>query len=134
MASWERGYGDFHLTPDLATLRRIPWLEGTALVLCDVDWEDGSPVVASPRQVLRRQVERAREAAGERDVAVAGGASAIQQALGAGLVDEMQVHVAPILLGGGTRLFGEGADPVRLEPKRLLGSPRATHVTFDVLS
>jgi glutamine synthetase len=60
MASWERGYGDFHLTPDLATLRRIPWLEGTALVLCDVDWEDGSPVVASPRQVLRRQVERAR--------------------------------------------------------------------------
>jgi glutamine synthetase len=62
MASWERGYGDFHLTPDLATLRRIPWLEGTALVLCDVDWEDGSPVVASPRQVLRAQVERARTA------------------------------------------------------------------------
>jgi glutamine synthetase len=62
MASWERGYGDFHLTPDLATLRRVPWLEGTALVLCDVDWDDGSPVVASPRQVLRRQVERARAA------------------------------------------------------------------------
>jgi len=62
MASWERGYGDFHLTPDLSTLRRVPWLEGTALVLCDVDWEDGSSVVASPRQVLRRQVERAREA------------------------------------------------------------------------
>jgi glutamine synthetase len=62
MASWERGYGDFHLSPDLATLRRIPWLEGTALVLCDVDWEDGSPVVASPRQVLRAQVERARSA------------------------------------------------------------------------
>jgi len=62
MASWERGYGDFHLTPDLSTLRRIPWLEGTALVLCDVDWEDGAPVVASPRQVLRAQVERARAA------------------------------------------------------------------------
>jgi glutamine synthetase len=62
MASWERGYGDFHLLPDLATLRRIPWLEGTALVLCDVGWEDGSPVVASPRQVLKRQVERARDA------------------------------------------------------------------------
>jgi glutamine synthetase len=59
MASWERGYGDFHLKPDLATLRRVPWLEGTALVLCDVAWEDGSPVVASPRQVLKRQVERA---------------------------------------------------------------------------
>src|SRR5438094_6063084 len=62
MASWERGYGDFHLRPDLDTLRRIPWLEGTALVLCDVAWEDGSPVVASPRQVLRAQVERARAA------------------------------------------------------------------------
>src|SRR6266545_2894921 len=52
IASWEQGYGDFVLKPDLATLRRIPWLEGTALVLCDVAWEDGSPVVASPRQVL----------------------------------------------------------------------------------
>jgi glutamine synthetase len=62
MASWERGYGDFHLLPDLATLRRIPWLEGTALVLCDVAWEDDSPVVASPRQILRAQIERARAA------------------------------------------------------------------------
>jgi glutamine synthetase len=62
MANWERGYGDFHLEPDLDTLRRIPWLEGTALVLCDVEWEDGSPVVASPRQVLKAQVERARAA------------------------------------------------------------------------
>jgi glutamine synthetase len=59
IASWERGYGDFALTPDLATLRRIPWLEGTALVLCDVSWLDGSPVAPSPRQVLRAQVERA---------------------------------------------------------------------------
>jgi glutamine synthetase len=59
IASWERGYGDFALAPDLATLRRIPWLEGTALVLCDVSWLDGSPVAPSPRQVLRRQVERA---------------------------------------------------------------------------
>src|SRR5256885_3815510 len=62
MASWERGYGDFRLLPDLDTLRRVPWLEGTALVLCDVAWEDGSPVVASPRQVLKAQVERARDA------------------------------------------------------------------------
>src|SRR5215831_9183831 len=62
MASWERGYGDFHLLPDMATLRKIPWLEATALVLCDVAWEDGSPVVASPRQVLRAQVARARAA------------------------------------------------------------------------
>jgi glutamine synthetase len=61
IASWEQGYGDFALAPDMATLRRIPWLEGTALVLCDVLWNDGSPVNPSPRQVLKRQVERAAE-------------------------------------------------------------------------
>jgi glutamine synthetase len=59
IASWEQGYGDFALVPDLATLRRIPWLEGTALVLADVTWHDGSPVLPSPRQVLKDQVERA---------------------------------------------------------------------------
>jgi glutamine synthetase len=61
IANWEQGYGDFGLEPDLATLRRIPWLEATALVLCDVVWHDGTPVAPSPRQVLKRQVERARE-------------------------------------------------------------------------
>ena len=60
MASWERGFGDFDLVPDFATLRRIPWLEATALVLCDVAWHDHKPVRPSPRQVLRHQVERAR--------------------------------------------------------------------------
>ena len=59
IASWEQGYGDFAMRPDLDTLRRIPWLEGTALVLCDVTWQDGSPVPPSPRQVLKAQVERA---------------------------------------------------------------------------
>src|SRR5689334_15525234 len=52
MSSWERGYGDFVLTPDMSTLRRVPWHPATALVLADVGWDDGSPVVASPRQVL----------------------------------------------------------------------------------
>jgi glutamine synthetase len=62
IASWEQCYGDFGMKPDLATLRRVPWLEGTALVLCDVVWHDGSPVRPSPRQVLQTQVERARAA------------------------------------------------------------------------
>jgi glutamine synthetase len=61
MANWESGYGDFDMVPDFATLRRIPWLEGTALVLSDVAWHDGSAVKPSPRQVLRAQIERARE-------------------------------------------------------------------------
>ncbi|MFL5839615.1 MAG: glutamine synthetase family protein [Thermoleophilaceae bacterium] len=61
MANWEGGYGDFGIAPDLATLRRIPWLDSTALVLCDVVNHDGTPVVASPRQVLIKQYERAHE-------------------------------------------------------------------------
>ncbi|HEY1775950.1 MAG TPA: glutamine synthetase family protein [Solirubrobacteraceae bacterium] len=61
MASWERGYGDFVMRPDLATLRRVPWQEGTALCLADVCWLDGSDVTASPRQILRRQLARLEE-------------------------------------------------------------------------
>ena len=58
MASWERGYGDFVMRPDLDTIRIIPWQEGTAMCLADVVWHDGSDVVASPRQILRRQLDR----------------------------------------------------------------------------
>jgi glutamine synthetase len=61
MSSWDRGYGDFVFKPDLGTLRRVPWQEGTALVMCDLEWEDGSPVLASPRGVLKRQLERLAE-------------------------------------------------------------------------
>ncbi len=55
MSSWDSGYGDMVMRPDMSTLHRIPWQEGTVGVLCDVLWEDGSDVVASPRQVLKRQ-------------------------------------------------------------------------------
>ncbi len=61
MSSWERGYGDFVLRPDLSTLRHVPWHEGTALVLADVEWVSGGEVPASPRQVLRRQLARLAE-------------------------------------------------------------------------
>jgi glutamine synthetase len=58
MASWERGYGDMLMVPDLDTLREVPWQEGTAMCLADVAWLDGSEVAASPRQILRRQLAR----------------------------------------------------------------------------
>ena len=61
MSSWDTGYGDVVLRPDVGTLRLVPWQPGSALVLCDVEWADGSPVPASPRQVLRRQVDRLAE-------------------------------------------------------------------------
>jgi glutamine synthetase len=61
MSSWERGYGDFAMRPDLSTLRPVPWQEGTAMCLADLAWEDGSDVVASPRQILRAQLGRLAE-------------------------------------------------------------------------
>jgi dihydrofolate reductase len=78
-------------------------------------------------------VDRAREAAGDKDVLVAGGASVAQQALAAGLLDELQIHLVPKLLGGGTRLL-DGLDPnVRLEHDRVVDSPRVTHLRYHVL-
>jgi glutamine synthetase len=61
MSSWERGYGDFAVRPDLATLRLLPWQPGTAFGIGDVEWLDGAPVAASPRQILRRQLDRLAE-------------------------------------------------------------------------
>ncbi|MEU0286629.1 glutamine synthetase family protein [Streptomyces sp. NPDC006147] len=58
MSSWDTGYGDFAMYPDLDTLRRVPWNEGTAMVVADLAWADGSPVTAAPRQILRRQLDR----------------------------------------------------------------------------
>jgi glutamine synthetase len=57
MSSWDSGYGDLKMAPDYDTLRLIPWLPGTAMVQADVLWLDDKPVTASPRQILRRQVE-----------------------------------------------------------------------------
>jgi glutamine synthetase len=61
MASWDTGYGDFEMVPDLETLRLVPWLPGTAMVMADVQWSDGREVAASPRQILRRQLARLEE-------------------------------------------------------------------------
>ena len=61
MAGWDKGYGDFHGVVDMHTLRPVPWLSATAMVLCDLQWENGNPVVESPRSILRRQIERAAE-------------------------------------------------------------------------
>ena len=62
MSSWERGYSDFALVPDMDTLRLIDWQPGAVLVLADVQWLDHTDVVASPRQILRKQVKALNEA------------------------------------------------------------------------
>jgi dihydrofolate reductase len=80
-----------------------------------------------------RALELARAAAGDKDVIVAGGANAIQQYLAAGLLDELIVHIAPIFLGAGTRLFdGPGLERVKLEPVQIVASPDVTHVRYRI--
>ena len=82
---------------------------------------------------IESALAQAQAAAGDRNVAVGGGASTIQQILRADLVDEMQVHIAPVLLGRGIRLFEEGRpDLVRLEANRVLASPNVTHLRYRV--
>src|SRR5215470_15136384 len=61
ISSWETGYGDMVMTPDFATLRLLPWLPGTALVMADLWWTDGRPVTQAPRSILNRQIERLSE-------------------------------------------------------------------------
>lgn len=75
-------------------------------------------------------VERAREASGGKDVGLAGGASVFQQCLRAGLVDEFQIHLVPILLGGGTRLFEDGTPPATFEVDRVIDSEAVTHLRY----
>jgi dihydrofolate reductase len=74
---------------------------------------------------------QAREAAGGKDVQLGGGASVIRQFLDAGLLDELNIHLAPVLLGGGVRLF-EGAQPMQLELEGVIESPHATHLRYRV--
>jgi dihydrofolate reductase len=82
---------------------------------------------------IENAVERAKDAAGESDVSIGGGASTIQQTIAAGLLDQIQIHLVPILLGGGVRLF-EGLDPERteLEQTRVIDSPSVTHLRYRV--
>jgi glutamine synthetase len=61
MSSWSHGYGDFVMKPDLDTLRLTPWSPGTVMLLADLAWHDDTPVAASPRQILRGQLDRLRE-------------------------------------------------------------------------
>jgi dihydrofolate reductase len=78
-------------------------------------------------------LERAREAADGKDVAIGGGANTVDQFLEAGLVDELQVHVVPVLLGGGVRLFDRLGPGIELERTRVVDSPGVTHLKFRVV-
>ena len=83
---------------------------------------------------IESALAQARDAAGDADVEIGGGANLIQQYLIAGLLDEIELHTAPVFLGGGVRMFDRPElTGMRLVPGRVLGSPAATHVRYDVV-
>ena len=79
-------------------------------------------------------LEQARAAAGEKDISIAGGAEVAQQALRAGVVDDVALHLAPVLLGGGTSLFGDLGTDLTLNLTNVLEAPFATHLQYVVKS
>ena len=85
---------------------------------------------------IESALEQAQAAAGEKNVAIAGGANVVQQYLKAGLLDELQIHVAPLLLGGGVRLFEDhfGTPPPAVEATRVMKSPTVTHLRYRVVN
>jgi dihydrofolate reductase len=93
--------------------------------------KDGGTSYTFVTEGIEAALEQAKAAAGDRDVGLSGGADVVQQYLRAGLVDTMHIHVAPLLLGGGTRLFDEpGGEPIRLELARVIEGPAVAHLTF----
>lgn len=78
-------------------------------------------------------IDQARATAGDKDVVVMGGANVIDQSLAAGLVDELRIHLSPLVIGGGTRLF-DLVGPTRLVQREVTVSPQATHLTYEVVS
>jgi dihydrofolate reductase len=81
---------------------------------------------------IESALEQAQTAAGDKDIAIAGGASAVQQYLAAGLLDELYLHIVPIVLGSGERLLENVGDPT-LEPVKVIASPAVTHVKYRVV-
>jgi dihydrofolate reductase len=82
---------------------------------------------------IESALEQARAAAGEQDIRLSGGAEVAQQYLAAGLLDEMQLNVVPILLGDGARLLEDVGTELKLEPVRVVGTPEVTHVKYRLL-
>ena len=94
--------------------------------------KEGGTTFTFVTEGYEKAMELAREAAGEKDVSIAGGASVIQQGMRTGLLDELQIHVTPILLGGGVRLLDGDLAGVELSKTRVIDSPAVTHLKFEV--
>ncbi len=96
--------------------------------------KEGGTTFTFVTEGVETAIDQAQTAAGDKDVSIGGGANTIQQFLRAGLVDELQIHLAPLLLGGGVRLFDDlGTDEVKVQSTRVVESPVVTHLKFRVV-
>jgi dihydrofolate reductase len=96
--------------------------------------KQGGTTFAFVTDGIESGLKQARAAAGDKDVSVAGGANTIQQLLKAGLLDELQIHIVPVLLGDGVRLFDRmGTTHIEMEKSRVIDSPGVTHLRFRAL-
>jgi dihydrofolate reductase len=96
--------------------------------------KDGGTTFTFVTDGIESALQQAKAAAGEKDVAIAGGANTIQQFLRAGLIDQVQIHIAPLLLGGGIRLFDNlGTGEIEVERTRVIESPNVTHLKFRIV-
>jgi dihydrofolate reductase len=95
--------------------------------------KEGGTTFTFVTEGIEDALEQARAAAGDKDVAIGGGANTIQQFLSAGLIDEFQLHIAPMLLGGGVRLFEQAPTNLTVENTRVIESPRVTHLKYRVV-
>jgi len=92
----------------------------------------GGTVITFVTDGIDSAMAQARDAAGDNNVAIAGGAATVQQFLAAGLLDELRLHIAPLILGAGERLF-DGVGDVKLEQLEVTGSELVTHVSYRVV-
>jgi dihydrofolate reductase len=96
--------------------------------------KEGGTTFTFVSEGVETAIDQAQTAAGDKDVSIGGGANTIQQFLRAGLVVELQIHIAPLLLGGGVRLFDDlVTDEVKLQSMRVVESPAVTHLKFRVV-
>jgi dihydrofolate reductase len=81
---------------------------------------------------IRSALEQARKAAGDKDIVIAGGAHAIQQYIAEGLLDELYLHIVPVVFGAGERLLENVGDP-KLQPIKVIASPAVTHIKYRIV-
>ena len=140
---WFNSYGAVVMGRNMFDTGEVPWgdnppFRAPVFVLTSRAREtlvkEGGTTFTFVTDGLDNALDQARDAARDKNVDIAGGADVLQQVIKAGLLDELQIHFAAVLLGDGIRLFDQlGPDDLELEPTRVIDSPSVTHVRYRVV-